>query len=97
MAVSRAQYRPGGRPAGTSSGKPKGKYISPRVKLSALGKAYNKVRWACYFLPVIGFIIIGLGIYMSVWMPEYNIIVPQTVIIGGAIMTYLAIYYNKRT
>ena len=88
MAVSRAQYRPSGRPAGTSSGKPKGKYISPRVKLSALGKAYNKVR--C-------FIIIGLGIYMSVWMPEYNIIVPQTVIIGGAIMTYLAIYYNKRT
>jgi hypothetical protein len=97
MAVNRAQYRTGGRPSGSSSAKPKGKYIQPRVKLSALGKAYNKVRWACYFLPIIGFIIIGTGIYMAVWLPGYNIIVPQTVIIGGAIMTYLAIYYNKRT
>ncbi|WP_455392775.1 hypothetical protein [[Eubacterium] cellulosolvens] len=92
MAISRAQYRPTGRPASKTT-----KYIQPRVKLSMLGKAYNKVRWLCYFLPVLGFIIIGYGIYLTIWQPGTDIIVPQTIIIGGAIMTYLAIYYNKRT
>ncbi len=93
MAVSRAQYRPGGRPSGT----PTKKYIQPRVKLSLLGKAYNKVRWVCYFLPILGFIIIGYGIYIAIWHQGTNIIYPQTIIVGGAVMTYLAIYYNKRT
>jgi hypothetical protein len=93
MAVSRAQYRPGGRP----SGAPTKKYIQPRVKLSPLGKAYNKVRWICYFLPLLGFFIIGYGIYITIWHQNTNIIYPQTIIVGGAVMTYLAIYYNKRT
>ena len=88
MAVSRAQYRT------SSRSKPSGKYIQPRVKLSMLGKAYNKVRWACYFLPVLGFIIIGYGIYLTIWEQGSNILIPQTVIAGGAILTYLAIYYK---
>ena len=91
MAVSRAQYRQPGRVAS------KPKYLQPRVKLSLLGKAYNKVRWLCYFLPVLGFIIIGYGIYITIWQPGTDIIVPQTVIVGGAVLTYLAIYYNKRS
>ena len=93
MAVSRAQYHPGGR----RPSKPTGKYIHPRVKLSLLGKAYNEVRWLCYFLPILGFIIIGYGIYVAIWLPGTSIVVPQTIIAGGAILTYLAIYYNKRT
>jgi hypothetical protein len=92
MAVSRAQYRAPPRPAGKQ-----GKYMHPRVKLSALGRAYNKVRWLCYFLPVLGFLIIGYGIYLTIWEPGTDIIVPQTIIVGGIALTYLAIYYNKRT
>lgn len=92
MAMQRAQYRPSGRPAGGTTKK----YIQPRVKLSGLGRAYNKVRWLCYFLPVLGFIIIGYGIYLAIWQTGTKIIVPQTVIAGGALLTYLAIYYNKR-
>ena len=95
MATSRAGYPSGARYAG-KSGK-SSRYVQPRVKLSMLGKAYNKVRWACYFLPVLGFIIIGYGIYLAINNPIENIIVSQTVIVGGAIVTYLAIYYNKRT
>ena len=93
MAVPRAQYRPSGRVAQKGSGK----YIQPRVKLSLLGKAYNKVRWLCYFLPILGFIIIGYGIYITIWQSGTNVVIPQTIIGGGAILTYLAIYYNKRT
>lgn len=93
MAMSRPQYRQTSRPAGGTTTK---KYIQPRVKLSGLGRAYNKVRWLCYFLPVLGFIIIGYGIYMAIWLPDTKIIIPQTVIAGGALLTYLAIYYNKR-
>lgn len=89
---SRAQYRTAGRPSGKST-----KYIHPRVKLSMLGKAYNKIRWTCYFLPVLGFIIIGYGIYLTIWHPSTNVAIPQTIIAGAAIMTYLAIYYNKRS
>jgi len=97
--MSRASYRQTGRTSSTSgtSSKSGGKYIHPRVKLSLMGKAYNKVRWACYFLPVLGFIIIGYGIYLTIWNPNTDIFIPQTIIAGGAVLTYLAIYYNKRT
>jgi hypothetical protein len=93
MAVSRAAYRQPSRPAS----QPTGRIARSRVKLSPLGRAYNKVRWLCYFLPVLGFIIIGYGIYLTIWESAMDIIIPQTVIVGGAILTYLAIYYNKRT
>ncbi len=89
--------RPGMQYAPRPSGRSSGKYVQPRVKLSMLGKAYNKIRWTCYFLPVLGFIIIGYGVYLAIWRPADDIIVSQTVIVGGAILTYLAIYYNKRT
>lgn len=89
--------RPGLQRQARYTGKSTGKGIQPRVKLSMLGRAYNKVRWTCYFLPILGFIIIGYGIYLAIWRPGDNIIIPQTIIAGGAIMTYLAIYYNKRT
>ena len=89
--------RTGYQQAGKYSRKGTGRAIQPRVKLSMLGKAYNKVRWACYFLPVIGFILIFYGIYLALWHPVKYIIVAQTVIAGAAVMTYLAIYYNKRT
>ena len=89
--------RTGYPPAGKMARKPSGRTIQPRVKLSMLGKAYNKVRWACYFLPIFGFILIFYGIYLALWNPVKYIIVSQTVIVGAAIMTYLAIYYNKRT
>ena len=79
------------------SSKSTGKYVQPRVKLSMLGRAYNKVRWACYFLPVIGFLIIGYGLYIALYYPAKDIPVAQTVIAAGAVVTYLAIYYNKRT
>ena len=95
MAYSKPGYQRTGRMQ--AQGKASGKYIQPRVKLSMLGKAYNKIRWLCYFLPVLGFIIIGYGIYFALWQPMKYIIVSQTVIAGGAVMTYLAIYYNKRT
>ncbi len=96
MIVGRVQYRSTGRPPSKSGQK----YIHPRVKLSVLGRAYNKVRWTCYFLPVLGFIIIGYGIYyaiMGLWDSDTNLFASQTIIAGGAILTYLAIYYNKRT
>ena len=92
MAVPRSNITYSGKPQSKSSGK----YVQPRVKLSMLGKAYNKIRWACYFLPVLGFIIIGYGIYLALWHPVADISVSQTVIAGGAIIAYLAIYYNKR-
>ena len=92
MASSRVQYRQVSGPPPKSTAK----YVQPRVKLSMLGRAYNKVRWLCYFLPVLGFVIIGYGIYLTIWERGTDIIIPQTIIVGGAILTYLAIYYNKR-
>ena len=91
MAVSRTKLRPPPKPAGKQR-----KVMYSRVKSSALSRAHNKVRKLCYFLPVLGFLIIGYGIYITLWEPETDIIIPQTVIVAGAIMTYLAIYYNKR-
>jgi len=91
MAVSRTKFRPPLKPAAKQR-----KVIHSRVKSSALGRAHKKVRMLCYFLPILGFLIIGYGIYLTLWKPETDIIIPQTVIVGGGIMTYLAIYYNKR-
>jgi hypothetical protein len=91
MAVSSAKFRLPQKPAGKQR-----KVMHSRVKSSAVGRAYNKVRMLCYFLPVLGFLIIGYGICLTLWKPETDIIIPQTVIAGGAIISYLAIYYNKR-
>jgi hypothetical protein len=96
MASSRAGYQRQARYS-SSSTKSKGKYVQPRVKLSMLGRAYNKVRWVCYFLPILGFLIIGYGVYLALYRPIGDIIVAQTIIAAGTVMTYLAIYYNKRT
>jgi len=91
MAVSRTKFRPPPKPAGKQR-----KVMYSRGKSSAVSRAHNKVRMLCYFLPVLGFLIIGYGIYLTLWEPETDIIIPQTVIVGGGILTYLAIYYNKR-
>jgi hypothetical protein len=94
MAPARSGYqRPGTYSTGTTKSKPK--YIQPRAKLSALGKAYNKVRWLCYFLPLFGFIMIWYSIYLALFTSE-DIIIVQTLIAAAGVMTYLAIYYNKR-
>ena len=94
MATTRGGYqRPGGYSTSTKS---KSKYVQPRVKLSMLGRAYNKVRWLCYFLPVFGFILIWYAIYLALFNPIKDIIVAQTIIAAAGVMTYLAIYYNKR-
>jgi hypothetical protein len=93
MAPGRAGYqRPGTYSTATKS---KPKYIQPRTKLSPLGRAYNKVRWLCYFLPLFGFIIIWYSIYLALFTNE-DIIIVQTLIAAAGVMTYLAIYYNKR-
>lgn len=91
MALSRTKLRPPLKPAGK-----KRKVKHSRVRSSALKRAHNKVRILCYFLPIFGFLIIGYGIYLTLWKPETDIIIPQTVIVGGAVLTYLAIFYNKR-
>ena len=91
MAVSRTKFRPSSKAAGK-----KRKVKHSHVRSSALKRAHNKVRILCYFLPILGFLIIGYGIYLTLWKTKTDIIIPQTVMIGGAIMTYLAIYYNKR-
>jgi len=96
MAYSRPGYRRTGSTK-TSSGKSSGRYVQPRVKLSLLGKAYNKVRWFCYFLPIGGYAIMFYGLYLALNDPTERLMVSQTVLAAGAIMTYLAIYYNKRT
>jgi hypothetical protein len=97
MPYARAGYQQPQQQSRGYSRKSGGRSIQPRVKLSLLGKAYNKVRWACYFLPILGFFIIGYGIYIALYHPMKDLIVSQTIIAGGGVMTYLAIYYNKRT
>ena len=92
-----AYSKPGYQRSGKYTGKSSGKYVHPRVKLSLLGRAYNKVRWTCYFLPILGFIIMGYGLFLAMRHPMNEIVIAQTVIVGGAIITYLSIYYNKRT
>jgi hypothetical protein len=93
MAAGRGFQRPASYSSSTAKSKPK--YVQPRVKLSMLGKAYNKVRWLCYFLPLFGFIIIWFAIYLALFT-NVNLLKIQTLIAAAGVMTYLAIYYNKR-
>ena len=93
MAAGRGYQRPAAYSSSTTKSKPK--YIQPRAKLSLLGRAYNKVRWLCYFLPLFGFIIIWYAIYIAIMWPD-DMLQAQTLIAAAGVMTYLAIYYNKR-
>jgi hypothetical protein len=71
-------------------------YMVPKVRISKLGKVYNKVRWTFYFLPVFGMILLLYGIYLVFTGDSKDLPIYQTIIAGAAIFTYLAIYYNKR-
>jgi hypothetical protein len=96
MASTRS-YRTSSYGGGSSTtAKTQTKYIKPRSKLSFLGRMYNKVRWLCYFLPLFGFIMIWFAMYMALTYPKDDLIVAQTLIAAAGVMTYLAIYYNKR-
>ena len=61
---------------------------------SLITRIYINLRWFHHFVPLLGLVLILYGIYLSVTFPD-DIIVGQTVIIGGALISYLAIYYNK--
>ncbi|MCK5561365.1 MAG: hypothetical protein KAJ51_12250 [Thermoplasmata archaeon] len=80
----------------TSSRKRSKSYMVPRVRISKLGKFYNKVRWTFYFLPIFGMILIVFGLYLVFTGDKGDLPIYQTIIVGAAIFTYLAIYYNKR-
>lgn len=80
----------------TSSRKRSKSYMVPRVRISKLGKFYNKVRWTFYFLPIFGMLLIIYGIYLVFTGSKSDLPIYQTIIAGAAIFTFLAIYYNKR-
>ena len=61
---------------------------------STITKVYINLRWFHHFVPLLGLFIILMGIYLAMTDPE-NIIVGQTVIAGGALISFSAIYYNK--
>ena len=93
----------GPQPAGRSSsmGRSRGRkrsksYMVPKVRISKLGKLYNKIRWTFYFLPVFGMILLLYGVYLVFTGSSKDLPIYQTIIAGAAIFTYLAIYYNKR-
>ncbi len=84
-------------PMGRGSTRKRSKsYMVPRVRISKLGKFYNKVRWTFYFLPIFGMLLIVFGIYLVFIGNKDDLAVYQTIIVAAAIFTYLAIYYNKR-
>jgi len=88
---------PGRSSVGSSRGRKRSKsYMVPKVRISKLGKLYNKVRWTFYFLPVFGMILLLYGVYLVFTGDQKDLPIYQTIIVGAALFTYLAIYYNKR-
>lgn len=65
-----------------------------RSQQSLITRIYINLRWFHHFVPLLGLVLMIYGIYLCVTEPE-DIMVGQTVIVGGALISYLAIYYNK--
>jgi hypothetical protein len=67
------------------------KRVDPKLKL------YNMIRWLNYlFFPFVGVVIICIGTGWAFVIKDNNFIKPLLVMIGGALLTYVSIYYNKR-
>jgi hypothetical protein len=69
--------------------------VDPKLKL------YNMIRWMNYLLfPLTGIIIIIIGVVIGIVNGLHNAPYHQetarTLIIGGGILAYVSIFYNKR-
>jgi hypothetical protein len=61
---------------------------------SLITRIYINLRWFHHFLPLLGTALILYGVYLAVSFPD-DMMAGWTVIAGGALISYLAIYYNK--
>ncbi len=65
---------------------------TPKRRVSTAARIFYLMRWAYHFVTPIGMIIILWGVYEAQnGKPE----VAWPIIIGGALFTYLANYFNK--
>lgn len=86
MAGARAGY--GAKPGGAAP---------PPKKVDVKLKFYNAVRWMCYLLfPIAGIVFLVIGLVWAFTVEPSRFVKPLLVIIGGALLTYVSIYYNKR-
>ena len=74
---------------------------APPKKVDPKLKMYNLIRWMCYLLfPIAGLVLICVGIGMAMAIDTKdaykNMIIPLLVMIGGTLLAYVSIYYNKR-
>ncbi len=82
----------------------KGGGAPPASKPRQSGKImmFNNLRWACYlFFPIVGFLITLLGVLLALVIflnvGDFEPAGAFGVIIAGALITYVAIYFNKRS
>jgi hypothetical protein len=91
---------PGGAVQGGAQGAPQAQTQTARSvrpvarQQSLITRIYINLRWFHHFVPLLGLVIMLYGIYLAITEPE-DIIVGQTVLVGGALIAYIAIYYNK--
>jgi len=68
---------------------------APRRSVDPKLKVYNLIRWANYLLfPLAGIGFIIGGLIAAIAKPDSA--VPLTCIIGGGLLAYVSIFYNKR-
>ena len=65
-----------------------------RPQQSLITRIYINLRWFHHFVPLLGLFLILYGIYSMLLEPE-EYLTSWTIIGGGALISYLAIYYNK--
>ena len=86
MAGARAGY--GAKPGAAA---PPAKKVDVKLKL------YNMIRWMCYLLfPIVGIVFICIGFGWAFTVEPSRFVKPLLVIIAGALIAYVSIYYNKR-
>ena len=79
----------------TQTQAPSSRSVRPVARQQSLiTRIYINLRWFHHFLPLLGTVLILFGIYMAVNEPD-DMLPGWTVIAGGALISYLAIYYNK--
>lgn len=70
---------------------------APPKKVDVKLKLYNMIRWMCYLLfPIAGIVILCIGMVWAFTVEPSRFVKPLLVIIAGALITYVSIYYNKR-
>ena len=84
----------GMRGGGAAAGPPTPRRVDPKLKL------YNMIRWMNYLLfPLTGIIIIIAGVIVGIVNGLGDGLhqdVARTLIVGGGILAYVSIFYNKR-